>query len=147
MPKVKKIKLQKGFTLVELLIVLVILGVLATLAVPAYLEQSKRTKFAEVVNATSPYKLAVEACYIARGALADCDAGAYGVPAAVTGGDGYLNDISVTDGVITADGDGGTFGYSAGSTEYTYILTPTTASSGASLTWAATGTCSAPGYC
>ncbi len=138
---------ETGFTLIELLVVIVVIGILAVLAVPSYLNHTKRSKFVEVMNATAPFKRAVEACYVSRIALADCDSGAYGVPAAITAGDGYLNDLSVTDGVVTADGDGGTFGYSSGSTEYTYILTPEAASNGAALTWAATGTCSSPGYC
>ena len=142
-------KKTAGFTLIELLVVIAIIGILAAVAVPSYLDYAKRAKYSEIVNATAPFKVAVEACYITRGNLTDCDSGAYGVPAAVADGTGagYLNSISVADGIITADGDGGTFGYSTGTTEYTYILTPTTATSGASLTWAATGTCSTPGYC
>ena len=139
-----------GFTLIELLVVIAIIGILAAVAVPSYLDYAKRAKYSEVVNATAPFKVAVETCYITRGNLTDCDSGAYGVPAAITGGDGYLNDLAVTDGVITADGDGATFDYSTGTTEYTFILTPSipgTAGKGASLTWVASGTCQGVGLC
>jgi type IV pilus assembly protein PilA len=138
-----------GFTLIELLVVIAIIGILAAVAVPSYLDYAKRAKYSEVVNATAPFKVAVEACYITRGNLTDCDSGFYGVPAAITGGDGHLNDLAVADGVITADGDSATFGPATGA-EYTFILTPSipgTAGKGASLTWAASGTCQGVGLC
>jgi type IV pilus assembly protein PilA len=134
-----------GFTLIELLVVIAIIGILAAVAVPSYLDYAKRAKYSEVVNATAPFKVAVETCYITRGNLTDCDSGAYGVPALITGGDGHLNGLAVADGVITADGDSATFGLA-----YTFVLTPSipgTAGKGASLTWAASGTCQGVGLC
>jgi type IV pilus assembly protein PilA len=140
-----------GFTLIELLVVIAIIGILAAVAVPSYLDYAKRAKYSEVVNATAPFKVAVETCYITRGNLTDCDSGAYGVPAAITGGDGYLGGLSVADGVITAYGDNTSFGLDSGTgTEYDFVLTPSipgTAGKGASLTWAASGTCQGVGLC
>lgn len=119
-----------GFTLIELLMVLVIVGILAAVAVPQYSGYVKKAKFSEVIAATAPYKLGVEDCYMRTTALADCDAGSNGVPAAISSAVGYTAAIAVTDGVIAATGVATTFG-----ANNTYSLTPTASST--SLTWVA----------
>src|SRR3989338_11083018 len=128
--------LQKGFTLIELMIVVAIIGILAAIAIPAYQNYTKKAKFTEVVLATGPFKLGVEDCYQSGNALTVCDAGSNGVPSAITSsGYGAIDTISVTDCVIlaTAD-DGGNPDLDA----KTYRLSPT--ETGGTLTWAATGT-------
>jgi type IV pilus assembly protein PilA len=66
------VKVQKGFTLIELMIVIAIIGILAAVAVPQYSQYTKRAKFSEVKLAVSPIKSAVELCFQRNAGAADC---------------------------------------------------------------------------
>lgn len=130
-----------GFTIIELLIVVAIIGILAAVAVPTYLTYTKKAYFSEVVQSTSPYKLAVETCYQAQGgggAVANCANGSNGVPAAPAATGNVASVVTTGAGVITATGQG-----KAGTD--TFILTPTPTNN--VLIWATSGTCAANGTC
>lgn len=78
-------QVQKGFTLIELMIVVAIIGILAAVAIPAYSNYTKKAKFTEVVQATQAIKTGIEACYSDMGDMNLCYAGTNGVPNPVDG--------------------------------------------------------------
>ena len=66
-------KSMKGFTLIELMIVVAIIGILASVALPAYNQYTAKSKFAEVVAATTAVKTAIDVCYQIEGSIASCE--------------------------------------------------------------------------
>ncbi len=110
----------------ELLIGIGIVGILASISIPTYLNYTKKSYFSEIVTVGDSYKGAVASCIETTGNISDCDAGTYGIPPNITTPSGAVSSTSVVNGVITivpASGNGI-------SSSETYILTPTITSSG-----------------
>ncbi len=126
-------RVQQGFTLIELMIVVAIIGILAAVALPAYQDYTTRSKVSEVLLMAAPAKLAVSETSSSVGGLASVTAATSGY--AFPGATKYVSGVSIADGtgVVTVNsivpGAAGNL-----------ILTPTDVGSG-QLKWA----CTAPG--
>lgn len=93
---------QRGFTLIELMIVIGIVAILSAIGVPAYQNYLQRAALTDMLQTMVPYKTAVELCAIERGGPAQCQAGDRGIPAAK--GSRYVATLTVINGVITLTG-------------------------------------------
>lgn len=128
-------KVQKGFTLIELMIVIAIVGILAAVALPAYQNYTKRAQFAEVVSAVVPIRNHIDVCVQTGTDIANCTVGA------ALKADSERGDFVST---VLWDADGPTITATStaalDSNQPTYILTAST--SGTTINWSAGGSCS-----
>lgn len=125
---------NQGFTLIELMITIAIVGILAAIAIPSYQNYTRRAYYSEVVQATAPYRVAVGECVQNLGALTGCDGGTNNIPANIATATGAVSTLAVASGVITVTP---VAAHGIAATD-TYILTPTVAANG-TITWASSG--------
>ena len=90
-----------GFTLIELMITIAIVGILAAIALPAYQNYTRRARFSEMVLAMAPYKQAVAECAQDLGTTTGCSGGTYGIGANVAVAEGNITSITTLNGTIT----------------------------------------------
>lgn len=145
---------QQGFTLIELMIVIAIIGILASVALPAYSNYTNKAAFSEVILATSAVKSQVEIC----GQRADTTAANFSTNCVDGGGFG-VNDLGASGRVTSVTTVAGTSAdkvdlQGTGDANFTpasptYILVGTRLASG-QVTWSDTenaGSCLADNLC
>ena len=137
---------ESGFTLIEVLITIAIVGLLASIAIPQYSLYTNRAKFSEVILATSIYKNSIEVAYHTKKPtnLNDFDGGNLGIPennSPYIIPHKYILSATVTNGVIYVESS-----IINNGTNTTYILTPII-NSNKTLSWKTSGNCINSGLC
>ncbi len=131
--------LNRGTTLLELMITVAIIAIIAAIAIPSYINYTKKSHYSELVRATAPYKLGVVQCYNINGDFNNCNSSTtetYGIPPSITrppNKQSAISQIKISQGVITAIPNP----VSGITADELYVLTPT-ASNGV-ISWVPSG--------
>ena len=133
-------KVQQGFTLIELMIVVAIIGILAAIAIPAYQDYTIRAQVSEGLNLGGGAKTAVAEFYQDRGVWpnGNTGAGSAGLSAAANIKGKYVKSVAVgaTNGIVTV-----TYGFDAHTIINGKTLQLSATDNTGSIEWA----CSSPG--
>jgi len=99
-------KMQKGFTLIELMIVVAIIGILAAIALPAYQDYTKRAKMSEVILAASACRTSITETYQAGNSASAPGSGSWGCESSGSASKYVALVTTTTNGVILVTAQG-----------------------------------------
>jgi len=118
-------RVQQGFTLIELMIVVAIIGILAAVALPQYQDYTKKAKVSNAITAIETYKVAVALCIQETGNVNNCDEKENGVPdAANFKATNEVSAVDVTNGIIKLTFKDNAIGTNFNSKTVTYTPVP-----------------------
>lgn len=93
---------QRGFTLIELMVVIGIIAILSAIGIPAYQNYLRKAALTDMLQTFVPYRTAVELCALDHGGVTGCDGGTNGIPAPAT--TRYVSAMTISKGAITLTG-------------------------------------------